>query len=256
MCDKLKCEVVRDLMPNYIEGLTSEVTNSLVSGHLEECEACKSLYDKLKADMTVPKFEKKDLLRLLRAIRKAKLTQIILAVLGGIILTWAVIFVMNAPFSVVSPNEIQEQDIYKLSDNSMVVAFKVPGLDQGMLTGITGKYWANGDTEFEVSTTFWNRLFASPDPANAILYYQADGGLIMNPDGTVDRKSDELFAVYYGYGKDRKELRHKGEPVREATEEFEGFIRSGKHQSYQEYLWERSTLELTTTPMPEPTPKI
>lgn len=37
---KLDCEVVRDLLPNYIEGLTGEETRAQIDEHLSECPAC------------------------------------------------------------------------------------------------------------------------------------------------------------------------------------------------------------------------
>ena len=37
MENKEKCKIVQDLLPNYIDKLTSEETNSFVEKHLEEC---------------------------------------------------------------------------------------------------------------------------------------------------------------------------------------------------------------------------
>ncbi|MBQ8954568.1 MAG: zf-HC2 domain-containing protein, partial [Clostridia bacterium] len=44
MNDQTKCSVVRDLLPNYIENLTSEATSAFVSEHLAECEACRAVH--------------------------------------------------------------------------------------------------------------------------------------------------------------------------------------------------------------------
>ena len=38
------CEVIQDLLPSYVDGLTSEVTDQLVKEHLETCEDCKQIY--------------------------------------------------------------------------------------------------------------------------------------------------------------------------------------------------------------------
>ena len=37
---ELECCVVRDLLPSYVEGLTSEETNAAVEAHLASCPAC------------------------------------------------------------------------------------------------------------------------------------------------------------------------------------------------------------------------
>lgn len=43
---KLPCEIVRDLLPLYLEGLTSEETSRAVRAHLEACPACRALAQK------------------------------------------------------------------------------------------------------------------------------------------------------------------------------------------------------------------
>ena len=45
---KLKCSIVEDLMPLYIEDLLSEETKKEIELHLDECEDCKEVYDELK----------------------------------------------------------------------------------------------------------------------------------------------------------------------------------------------------------------
>lgn len=37
---KKECRIIEDLLPNYIEGLTNEVTNEFIEEHLKECESC------------------------------------------------------------------------------------------------------------------------------------------------------------------------------------------------------------------------
>lgn len=34
MSDKLRCEIVQDLLPSYVDGLTSDETNEAVKDHL------------------------------------------------------------------------------------------------------------------------------------------------------------------------------------------------------------------------------
>lgn len=36
----MRCEIIQDLLPNYIDGLTSPVTNQEIEKHLEECKKC------------------------------------------------------------------------------------------------------------------------------------------------------------------------------------------------------------------------
>ena len=44
----MKCEIIKDLLPSYIDELTSEVSNEAVEQHLSECESCRSYYEQMK----------------------------------------------------------------------------------------------------------------------------------------------------------------------------------------------------------------
>lgn len=50
MENKEKCKIVQDLLPNYIDKLTSEETNSFVEKHLEECKECHEIIENMKKD--------------------------------------------------------------------------------------------------------------------------------------------------------------------------------------------------------------
>ena len=47
---QLKCEVIRDLLPLYVDDICSNESRRLVSDHMEHCEACRQLH----ANLTVP----------------------------------------------------------------------------------------------------------------------------------------------------------------------------------------------------------
>lgn len=44
----MKCEVVRDLLPSYIDGLTSSVTNEELEKHLDTCVMCRQYYREMR----------------------------------------------------------------------------------------------------------------------------------------------------------------------------------------------------------------
>ena len=44
---KYDCDIIQDLLPNYIEKLTSENTKEYITKHLSECEKCSNIYNKL-----------------------------------------------------------------------------------------------------------------------------------------------------------------------------------------------------------------
>lgn len=46
---KIPCAIVRDLLPSYVDGLTSAETNGAVDEHLAQCEACTAALEKMRA---------------------------------------------------------------------------------------------------------------------------------------------------------------------------------------------------------------
>lgn len=48
MINQSDCDIVKDLLPNYIEGLTSQRSNEYVKEHLETCNECKESYESMK----------------------------------------------------------------------------------------------------------------------------------------------------------------------------------------------------------------
>ncbi len=52
---KIKCEVIRDLFPSYIDGLTSKESNQLIEEHLGECRECREYLDEMKEELVQEK---------------------------------------------------------------------------------------------------------------------------------------------------------------------------------------------------------
>ena len=48
MENKENCKIVKDLLPSYIDGLTSEETQKYIETHLEECNECKEILENMK----------------------------------------------------------------------------------------------------------------------------------------------------------------------------------------------------------------
>lgn len=88
MKSELPCNIVQDLLPNYIEGLTSEETNQAVEEHLHTCVECKEIYEQMTADIEkvekVPTIE----LKFLKKIKKTKLLAAALCMILTIVLSY------------------------------------------------------------------------------------------------------------------------------------------------------------------------
>ena len=81
----LTCAVVRDLLPSYIEGLTSQETNAAVETHMETCADCAALH----AVMTAPEETALAAVKevdYLKTVKKRSWRHLALAVLGTVAL--------------------------------------------------------------------------------------------------------------------------------------------------------------------------
>ena len=47
----MKCEIIRDLLPLYIDGWTSKESNQEIEKHLKNCEECQKYYQEMTGDI-------------------------------------------------------------------------------------------------------------------------------------------------------------------------------------------------------------
>ena len=55
---KMDCDIIRDLLPLYIDGVVSDATKNLVETHLEDCDACRKEAEWMRETVTLPTNEK------------------------------------------------------------------------------------------------------------------------------------------------------------------------------------------------------
>ena len=46
-----ECKLVQDLLPNYIEKLTSEESNKIIEEHLRKCPECRKILENMQNDI-------------------------------------------------------------------------------------------------------------------------------------------------------------------------------------------------------------
>ena len=100
----LSCEIVRDLLPNYIDGLASKNTVEVVEAHLEECKDCNTIYMNMKEEESTkvhnePDTEEAEKL-LFKKINRKMNKKIKLTVLSGIAAILLVVGLMQLLFNI------------------------------------------------------------------------------------------------------------------------------------------------------------
>lgn len=58
--DKKECKIVQDLLPSYIDNLTTKETNDYINEHLEKCKECVTILEKMKKDFNLNIIKKDD----------------------------------------------------------------------------------------------------------------------------------------------------------------------------------------------------
>lgn len=89
MKERIDCNLVQDLLPNYIEKLTNEETNKFIEDHLKNCKECKEIYENMKKEIEI-KESKRDK----REVEYAKKFNIRFKLIRNILLIIIAIFVL------------------------------------------------------------------------------------------------------------------------------------------------------------------
>lgn len=77
---KIPCEIVKDLLPSYIDELTSDITNREVEEHIRECKQCKKILEQMQTpDIEVAESEVKEI-DFLKKTKKKQQKNIIICV--------------------------------------------------------------------------------------------------------------------------------------------------------------------------------
>lgn len=95
----MKCEMIRDLLPLYIDGLTSTVSNQEIETHLKSCEECNTYYQEmtgeLKEGVSISDEEIEDI-GLIKKIEKKRKTKIA-AIIAGAVAAVFIVFALMLP---------------------------------------------------------------------------------------------------------------------------------------------------------------
>ncbi len=51
---KIKCEVINDLLPLYVDDVLSKESRELVEEHIGECESCKKTFENMSGKVSIP----------------------------------------------------------------------------------------------------------------------------------------------------------------------------------------------------------
>ena len=53
----MKCEIIKDLLPSYIDGLTSSESNFEIEEHMKNCPQCKEIFEQMNTEVRTENIE-------------------------------------------------------------------------------------------------------------------------------------------------------------------------------------------------------
>lgn len=124
---KNECNIVRDVLPLYVEDMASEETKAFVNEHLINCPACSKAFEEMKEETYVEKLSsetqthlEEEVLRSMRAIRKGfqKKAIRIGAIIAAVIIALGVLIDILPLYRILHKTE---EDIYKAQEYAVSV---------------------------------------------------------------------------------------------------------------------------------------
>ncbi len=84
---ELKCCVVRDLLPSYLEELTEPETSAMVKEHIEHCDPCRRLEKDMRTHISFKKAPQPEL-RFLKRVKRTRLLAAFLSAVAALFCMW------------------------------------------------------------------------------------------------------------------------------------------------------------------------
>ena len=113
---KKECEIVKDLFPSYIAGILSEESEKFIQAHINECQECRNLLEKMSENPENSKLESEDKIEYNHLKKYRKKMVILKSVLFSIvivIIAIVAIFITKYNYN----NNIMEQVISKIEES-------------------------------------------------------------------------------------------------------------------------------------------
>ncbi len=110
MMEKIKCTIVQDILPLYVDDVVCEDTKELVDEHISTCENCARLVNNMKKDINMSTFamnESEDI-KVVKKIKKSIKSRIVkaifatIAIIFGLYIVFHLVFSLSVEFGIIS----------------------------------------------------------------------------------------------------------------------------------------------------------
>ena len=192
---KPECDMIRDILPLYVEDLASPYTRTFVEEHLTDCPECQRELDIQKSTAAFPVPEEAELLPLKsmqKTLQKKRLKHILLT--AALVLLFLVILFSQLMRPVFLP---YSEDLITVTENaggSITVTYP-KGTTSTNIMSTTDTYTGSSTVFLEAYYTPFSRIFGLSGPAqetitpshgeDIFVYYSQNGSGLLNAENDI-----------------------------------------------------------------------
>ena len=156
--NKINCEVIQDILPIYVENMTSPSSNALVEEHLLTCEKCRELEKSMRKQVTLPKdMDAMPLKKIRNKVLRKRVTAIGVTILCMSLLALLLVVHLNSPITIPYEQIATSIDVQEAEDGTVSVYLDNPGVISEFSDG-TDEYDGAPVMYLRCYTTRWNLL--------------------------------------------------------------------------------------------------
>jgi Predicted integral membrane protein len=141
----MKCEIIKDLLPSYIDGLTSNESNLEIEEHLKTCQECQNVLNQMKTDIDTDSIElNKESIKPFKKLNQKILQSVVITLIGCILIVGAYFYLFEIGW------KADSKDVnikYSYVDDSIRIDFK-------LTNGKALNTWHDHHTEPNMPATF------------------------------------------------------------------------------------------------------
>lgn len=191
---KITCNIIRDILPLYIENIASDDSCAMLEEHMDQCEECRNCLDEMTAFSKLPvDMDTSPLLKIKSTLRKRKIQTVIFSMMLTVVIGVITIAFLTAPEYI--PFSKESVSINEMDNGSVLAIFEdtVSGYD-------ISRYPTEDNTGYVYHITTWDSIW------NRNIKKSRINNTILNPN------DENVAAVYYNltdgnedilvYGKD------------------------------------------------------
>ena len=90
MKNVLDCKIIQDLLPSYIEKLTSDETNQAIEEHIGSCKQCSEILGIISNEISIPQTAPKKEMKFFKKVKRTRLIATVLSIVISIILSYMI----------------------------------------------------------------------------------------------------------------------------------------------------------------------